>query len=191
LIHDDLPAMDNADERRGQPSCHRRFGEANAMLAGDALLTLAFQLLSRNGTHKALAILQVVGQASGTEGLIGGQVLDLLALRQVKGPSSRALRAIAQRKTAALIRASVVSGAIAGQATAGQLNRLSRFGGDVGLAFQLIDDIHDQEGLCLAMGREAARREAHQLIDRAINTLNPFGGRAQVLWHLATRLVET
>ena len=80
LVHDDLPAMDNADERRGRPACHRKFGEGNAILIGDALLTLAFELLGRNGTRNGLEIVRVIGQASGTTGLIGGQVMDLQAI---------------------------------------------------------------------------------------------------------------
>lgn len=188
LVHDDLPAMDNAQERRGRPSCHRRFGEGAAILAGDALLTLAFHLVSRNGTPNTLMILRTMGQASGAEGLIGGQALDLEALRGSRIQTPRRLLRIAQRKTADLITASVLIGAMAGGASAAQITRLRRYGQDIGLAFQLIDDVHDGEGLAQAMGVDAARRKAQRLIDRSRQTLEPFGTRAEVLHYLSTWL---
>jgi len=191
LVHDDLPAMDNADQRRGQPTCHRRFGEGNAILIGDALLTLAFELLSRNGTPNALAILRLLGQACGTDGLIGGQVLDLQAISQPRLATERSLRAIAERKTAALITASIVAGALAGGAGARQVQRLARYGRDLGLAFQLLDDVHDREGLARAMGRDQARAEAERLIERAVKRLEPFGARAQVLRQLGAWLAAS
>src|SRR3989338_5470831 len=189
LVHDDLPAMDNADERRGVPSCHRKYGEGNAILVGDALLTLAFELLSRNGiprlrsgchpersrmdgTPNALAIIRTIGLASGTTGLIGGQVLDLQAISQPRNATERTLLGIAEQKTAALITASVVAGALAGGARAAQLKPLRRYGQDVGLAFQLIDDVHDREGLAQAMGTDAAQAQA----DRLIAAGGPGGG---------------
>jgi len=206
LVHDDLPAMDNADQRRGQPSCHRKFGEGNAILVGDALLTLAFELLGRDGiprlrsrgergrtdgTPPALEIIRTISRASGTTGLIGGQVLDLQAISQPRTATERTLVEVAQQKTAALITASVVAGALAGGASAVDVQRLKRYGRDLGLAFQLIDDLHDQEGLAQAMGAEAARTEAQRLIDRALAALEPFGKRAQALRQLATWLVDT
>jgi geranylgeranyl diphosphate synthase type II len=190
LVHDDLPAMDNADERRGQPSCHRKFGEANAILVGDALLTLAFELLGRNGTPNSLAIIRTIGQASGTYGLVGGQVLDLQAISQPRTSGERTLTDIAERKTAALITASVVAGGLAGGASATQLKLLQRYGRDVGLAFQLIDDVHDHEGLAQVLGAEEAKAQAQRLIRRAVNQLEAFGRRAQLLRQLATQLVE-
>jgi geranylgeranyl diphosphate synthase type II len=191
LIHDDLPAMDNADERRGQPTCHRKFGEANAILVGDALLTLAFEALSWNGTPNSLAIIRTVGQACGTIGLIGGQVLDLQAISQPRTATERTLRAIAQRKTAALITASVLAGALAGGAKAQQLKHLQRYGQRIGLAFQLIDDVHDREGLAQVMGPGEAQAEAGRLIARAVEVLEPFGSRADVLRQLAAWLLTT
>ncbi len=191
LVHDDLPAMDNADERRGQPTCHRKFGEGNAILVGDALLTLAFQLLGRNGLPHALPIIQVIGQACGTSGLIGGQVLDLQAISQPHSATERALRDIAQRKTAALITASVVAGALAGGASAAHVKPLQRYGQALGLAFQLIDDLHDREGLAQAMGTTAAQEEARRLIGRAVASLAPFGARAGTLRQLAEWLAAT
>jgi geranylgeranyl diphosphate synthase type II len=208
LVHDDLPAMDNADERRGKPSCHRRFGEANAILAGDALLTLAFGLLSRNGiprlrsgcrpersrmdgTPNALAIIRTLGQAGGTEGLIGGQVLDLERGTGNGEHGVKHLEDVARRKTAALIMASVVVGGLAAEASVSQLDRLRRYGLDVGLAFQLMDDVHDGEALAQAMGSDAARAKAQRLIARALQQLEPFGARAGVLRHLAMWLAST
>jgi len=191
LVHDDLPAMDNADERRGQPSCHRKYGEGNAILVGDALLTLAFECLSRNGTPNALAIIRTIGLASGTTGLIGGQVLDLQAISQPRTATERTLLGIAEQKTAALITASVMSGALAGGASAAQLRPLRRYGQDVGLAFQLIDDLHDREGLAQAMGTDAAQTQADRLIVRAVKLLSPFGKRAGTLRYLALWLSAT
>ncbi len=191
LVHDDLPAMDNADERRGQPSCHRKFGEGNAILIGDALLTLAFELLARDGTPNALDIIRTVSQACGTTGLIGGQVLDLQALSRSRLMVEETLKDVARRKTGALITASVVTGALAGGASDDEVKRLGRYGQHVGLAFQLIDDVHDREGLAQAMGTEAAQTEARQLIDRAIEAVESFGKRAEGLRQIAQWLATT
>ena len=191
LVHDDLPAMDNADERRGQATCHRKFGEGNAILVGDALLTMAFEWLGRNGTPNTLAILRTLGAACGTTGLIGGQVLDLQAISQPRSSTERNLRDIAERKTAALIAASVVSGALAGGAKPDDVKRLRRYGQLIGLAFQLIDDVHDRDGLAQVMGVEAARAEAQRLIVRAVDSLEPFGRNAATLRELAAWLDET
>lgn len=191
LVHDDLPAMDNADERRGQASCHRRFGEGNAILVGDALLTLAFELLGKNGTPNALAIVRAIGEASGATGLIGGQVMDLQAISRPTQARAQTLLQIAERKTAALITVSVVAGALAGGATAAQLKPIRRYGASIGLAFQLIDDLHDREGLAQALGHEAASRQARRLIARAVTAIEPFGRRAHVLRELARRLAST
>lgn len=191
LVHDDLPAMDNADERRGQPTCHRKFGEGNAILVGDALLTLAFEWLGRNGASNSTEIIRAISQACGTTGLIGGQVLDLQAISQPRTSTERTLRDIAQRKTAALIAASVQAGALAGGADTAQLKTLQRYGQSIGLAFQFIDDIHDHEGLAQAMGADEARVEADRLIRSATAALEPFGKRADVLRQLAAWLSTT
>jgi geranylgeranyl diphosphate synthase type II len=191
LVHDDLPSMDNADQRRGQPTCHRKFGEGNAVLIGDALLTLGFDLLSRDGIPNALAILQAISRACGTFGLIGGQALDLQVLSQSFATAPQALKEIAERKTAALITASVLAGGLAGRGTADQLNRLRRYGERVGLAFQLIDDVHDEDGLSRTMGRDAALAEAQRLLRQAIGALEPFNTRAAVLRELAVWLGNT
>ena len=208
LVHDDLPAMDNADERRGQAACHRKFGEGNAILVGDALLTLAFEWLSRNGiprlrsgcrpersrmdgTPNALAIIRTIGQACGTTGLIGGQVLDLQAISRPLSATERALTDIADRKTAALMSASVVAGALAGGATAAQLRTLKRFGHQLGLAFQLIDDVHDQDGLASAIGLDTAKTRVQYLIRQATNLLVPFRARARILRQMTAWLQTT
>ena len=191
LVDADRPAMATADARRGKPSCHRQFGEGNAILVGDALLTLAFEILSRNGMPNAMAISRTIGRACGTVGLIGGQVLDLQIISQPRGSTERALTEIAQRKTAALITASVVAGALAGGGSASSVKRLARYGQGIGLAFQLLDDVHDQEGLAQALGMEAARAQAHRLITRAVVHLEPFGRRADTLRELAMWLTAT
>ena len=185
LVHDDLPAMDNADERRGRPSCHRRFGEATAILVGDALLTLAFDVVSRNGTPQALAILRILGRACGTTGLIGGQVLDLQCGVRHAECGVATLEQIAKRKTGALITASVLCGGLAGGADERRLAALQRYGRGIGLAFQLLDDVRDGEALALAMGPERAREKARRLMVTAIGVLRPFGPRAEALRALA------
>lgn len=184
LVHDDLPAMDNADERRGQPSCHRKFGEANAILVGDALLTLAFELLGHDGLPNALAIVRTIGQAGGTAGLVGGQVLDLQAISQPRTATEQTLTAVSARKTGALITASIAAGALAGKGNAAQVRQLQAFGRDLGLAFQIVDDLHDRDGLARALGVEAAQKQAVELIRRAGLRLAPFGARANALRQL-------
>ncbi len=186
LVHDDLPAMDNADLRRGKPSCHRRFGEATAILVGDALLTLAFELLSRGRNMDALREVAVAG---GTSGLVGGQVLDLECLAQSAGVET--LEDVAKRKTAALIAASVVAGGLIAGASPSQAQRLRRYGAHLGLAFQLIDDAHDGDGLAAVLGREAAASKALRLIDQAKAALAPFGKAADTLQELADWLART
>ena len=191
LVHDDLPAMDDADERRGKPSCHRKYGEGHAILVGDALLTRAFEWLSRDGTPNTLGIIRTLGRASGTSGLIGGQVLDLEAARSRRPLLAPALREIAKRKTAALIAASVEAGAMAGGATSQQLARLRRYGRTVGLAFQLLDDVHDREGFAAVMGAADARKSARRLLAQAQRAIAPLGARAALLRELAAWLART
>jgi len=191
LVHDDLPAMDNADERRGQPACHRRFGEATAILVGDALLTRAFELLSADGTPNTLAILRTLGGASGTAGLIGGQILDLECGMRNAECGMKQLEEVARRKTAALITASAVSGGLAAGGSADALRRLKRYGQHLGLAFQLIDDLHDRDGVAQVMPIGHVRRHAMQLIAQAKHALKPFGPRASVLEDLAEWLARS
>ena len=154
LIHDDLPAMDNADLRRGQPSCHKQFDEATAILAGDALLTLAFELLSRHpDAHSAIKMIQVLSHASGCSGLVGGQALDLLSENNLITLSQ--LETIHRLKTASLIHASVQLGALGAQCQNEIiLNFLHQFGLHLGLAFQIKDDILDVEGQESVLGKK-------------------------------------
>jgi geranylgeranyl diphosphate synthase type II len=191
LVHDDLPAMDNAAERRGRPSCHRKFGEANAILVGDALLTRAFELLSADGIPNVLAIVRVLGQASGTAGLIGGQMLDLAFNVKRFTLNAKACEEIARRKTGALITASVVAGGLVSQASSSDVACLRRYGERLGLAFQFVDDLHDGDGLVRAIGAEAVRQRAASLIQQAKRALAPFGQRARLLNELADWLANS
>ena len=185
LVHDDLPAMDNADQRRGQASCHRRFGEATAILVGDALLTRAFELLGSNGTPNALIIVRTLAKACGTSGLIGGQLLDLQSAISNQQSAVKQLEEIARQKTAALITASVVTGGLAARASRYTLGRLRRYGEQVGLAFQLFDDLRDQDGLAAVVPSETLRARADRLLAAAMDELAPCGRRAWVLRELA------
>ncbi len=182
LIHDDLPCMDDDDLRRGQPTCHKKFGEAIAVLAGDALHDIAFELMARTGRTEPVTEL---ARAIGTAGMLGGQTADIEAEgRQV---TEEEITEIHRRKTGALIRCAVRVGAILADAPAELLSRLTIFGEKVGLAFQVIDDILDIEGDQKLMGKKVgsdsknlkatypgivgmpqARRTAQQLIDEAI-----------------------
>ena len=209
LIHDDLPALDNDDLRRGQPTCHKKFGEAMAILAGDALLTLAFELLAGASLphERRVEIVGWIAAAAGTrDGMVGGQVADLEAERQQV--TSEMLEYIHRSKTAALICASVVSGAIAGGAAKNDLARLRCFGEQIGWAFQVTDDILDVEESSAALGKTAGKDQAQQkatypalfglpkshafareLATRAIAELDVFGERANHLRELGEFLV--
>src|SRR5271170_4420570 len=161
LIHDDLPALDNDDLRRGKPTCHKKFGEAIAILAGDALLTLAFQTLAAASLEheRRVRVIAEIGGAAGTvNGMIGGQVADLEA--EKKPVNASELEYIHRSKTAALIRASIVSGGIAGGAAIEDIERLRRFGEHIGWAFQVVDDILDVEETSAALGKTAGKDQA-------------------------------
>jgi geranylgeranyl diphosphate synthase type II len=166
LIHDDLPALDNDDLRRGRPTCHKVFGEAMAILAGDSLLTLAFEVLSRLrniDAERKIRLVAELAQASGTVGgMIGGQVNDIEGER--KPPTAALLESIHRAKTGALLRASVRMGAIYAGATPQELAALSEYGERVGLAFQIIDDVLDVEASSEALGKTAGKDEAQQKI---------------------------
>jgi geranylgeranyl diphosphate synthase, type II len=163
LIHDDLPALDNDDLRRGKPTCHKVFGEAMAILAGDALLTLAFETLGNAPVEPArrVRIIAEIGASAGTvNGMVGGQVADIEAERQpVDGAG---LEYIHRSKTAALIRSSIVAGAIAGGGHDEVVGRLRRFGENIGWAFQVVDDILDVEESSAALGKTAGKDRAQQ-----------------------------
>ncbi len=209
LIHDDLPALDNDDLRRGRPTCHKKFGEAMAILAGDGLLTLAFEALAGAPVPQAerVALIREVASAAGTrEGMVGGQVADLEA--EGKDVTPEMLEYIHRSKTAALIRASILSGAIAGGASQADQDRLRTFGGLIGWAFQVTDDILDVEESSSALGKTAGKDQAQQkatypalfglkkshdfareLAARAMGALETFGARAANLRELGEFLV--
>ncbi len=209
LIHDDLPALDNDDLRRGKPTSHKMFGEAIAILTGDALLTLAFEVLAAAPLDAArrAAILSGIARAAGTrDGMVGGQVADLEA--EGKKATPEALEYIHRSKTAALIRASVVSGAIAGGAADSDVERLRRFGEQIGWAFQVVDDILDVEESSAALGKTAGKDQAqnkatypalyglqrshafaNELAAKALAEIEPYGARADNLRALAEFLV--
>ena len=212
LIHDDLPAMDDDDFRRGNPTNHKVYGEATAILAGDALLTEAFILLSRGEEGgDAAARLRVIGEiahASGSRGMVGGQVVDMES--EGKGEIDLAtLSYIHTHKTGALIRASVRAGAILGGASAQGLDALTRYGDAIGLAFQIADDILDVEGTTEELGKdagsdqargkatypalvglEASKARAHELVQMALDALACFDERAEPLRAIASYIVK-
>jgi geranylgeranyl diphosphate synthase type II len=166
LIHDDLPALDNDDLRRGRPTCHKMFGEALAILAGDALLTLAFDVLSRLPgvvAERRIWLVEELSRAAGTVGgMIAGQVHDIEGERQA--PTALLLESIHRAKTGALLRASVRMGAIYAGASTAELAALSEYGEHAGLAFQIVDDVLDVEGSSEALGKTAGKDEAQQKI---------------------------
>ena len=184
LVHDDLPALDNDDMRRGKPTCHKKFGEANAILAGDALLTLAFEWISGiTPADRAVRILREIATAAGTRGMIGGQVADLESPAQKKTLAQHDF--ISRYKTGALIRVSVVAGAIAAGANRRALKAMTQYGECLGLAFQVVDDILDKDGYCKVMSVKAATVKAVRLIERAKKEVRMFGCKAQPLVFLA------
>ncbi len=209
LVHDDLPAMDDDDLRRGQPSCHKAFGEATAILTGDGLLTMAFEILAKKVDEPAIAVklIDVLATAAGPGGMIAGQIADLKS-ENLKG-SKEMVQSIHTDKTAKMFCAAAVMGAIAGGATDEQLVRLSRFGIKIGLGFQIADDILDvsssSEKLGKTVGKDAqqgkitypaivgmkeARRIAGQLADDAIASLEIFDSKADSLRQLVIALLE-
>ncbi len=185
LVHDDLPAMDDDDFRRGKPSCHKKFGEALGILTGDALLTYAFDLLTR-ANHDPSIHLQVIREvtgAIGTKGMVGGQVADIMIPKNQL--DSRAMEFINTRKTGALLSGSVRVGALLGRAKPAAYRALCRYGDRVGLVFQLVDDLLDEDGAVRLSGRTEVRRQAERLTDQAIAALKPLGTRAEPLRQLA------
>lgn len=197
LVHDDLPALDDDDERRGQPSCHIKFGEATALLAGDGLLTEAFAVmgdgrpLGSGASVPAARRIQAVSElarAIGAAGMIGGQVDDLEA--ESRPPDRATVESIHRRKTGRLIQASVVLGALFGGGTAAQTRSLRAFGADLGLAFQLVDDVLDGDGAVPLDGEDAVRASAREVTARAVESLQPFGRRAQALRKVAKDMAE-
>jgi geranylgeranyl diphosphate synthase type II len=210
LIHDDLPALDNDDLRRGRPTCHKAFGEATAILAGDALQTQAYEVLSQIAcpAEARVAIIREVAHATGTiDGMIGGQVVDLEA--EHKKPDLATLEYIHRSKTAALITASVVSGGLYVEASDADIGRLRTYGQSIGLAFQIVDDVLDLTQTSEQLGKTAGKdtaaekttypalfgieesnRKAGALVDQACAELSEYGEAASTLKNLAHYLVE-
>jgi len=210
LIHDDLPALDNDDLRRGRPTCHKAFGEATAILAGDALQTYAYEVLAKLqcDAEARVAIIAELAHATGTiEGMIGGQVMDLEA--EHTRADAATLEYIHRSKTGALLTASVVSGGLYADADESQIRSLRDFGQNIGLAFQIVDDVLDvtqtSEQLGKTAGKDTAEEKAtypalfgidasltkaDELVIRAEAALEPFGENAANLRELAKFLVE-
>ena len=204
LIHDDLPAMDDDDLRRGKPSCHRQFDEATAILAGDALQALAFEVLAHEDTHGdpavRVALVAELAKAAGARGMVGGQMLDLLAEVEGSDQSIGAITHLQRLKTGALISFSCTAGAILGKAGDTARASLSAYAHDLGLAFQIVDDLLDIEGNADQLGKtpgkdeaagkatfvstlgvERARAQAGMLARQAAAHLEPFGEAADLL----------
>jgi len=210
LIHDDLPALDNDDVRRGRPTCHKVFGEAIAILAGDALQTQAYEVLARLKcpAEARVRIIEEIARGTGTvDGMIGGQVVDLEA--EHTRPTAEMLEYIHRSKTAALITASLVSGGLYAGAKDGEIVHLRAFGRAIGLAFQITDDVLDVTQTSEQLGKtagkdtasekatypalfgiEASIAQADALVNEALAELDRFGDRAETLKELARFLVE-
>jgi geranylgeranyl diphosphate synthase type II len=210
LIHDDLPALDNDDLRRGKPTCHKQFGEAIAILAGDALLTLAFETVGTApvAAERRVRMITEIASAAGTvNGMVGGQVADIEAEGKSVGPEM--LEYIHRSKTAALMRASITAGAICAGAPDEDVIRLRSFGETIGWAFQVTDDILDVEESSAALGKTAGKdivqqkatypsvfglEHSHQiakeLSEKAIAELSPYGEKAARLREIAEFLVH-
>ncbi|HWF91649.1 MAG TPA: farnesyl diphosphate synthase, partial [Terriglobales bacterium] len=210
LIHDDLPALDNDDLRRGRPTCHKVFGEALAILAGDALQTRAYEVLARLPcpAEARVRIIEEIAHGTGTiEGMIGGQVVDLES--EHAKPDLPTLEYIHRAKTAALIAASVVTGGLYAGASSEEVSKLRSFGQSVGLAFQIVDDVLDVTQTSEQLGKTAGKdtaaekatypalfgievsiKKADALVEAAFEALESFGSRAETLKSLAKFLVE-
>lgn len=212
LIHDDLPSMDNDDFRRGKPTCHKVFGENIAILAGDALLTEAFALLSRSekvmfSAERRLAIIQEIADAAGIGGMVGGQALDVIS--ETSGADEKTLQEIHKRKTGALIMAAVKSGAMIFGAGKDKIQALTEYGINLGQAFQIADDILNVEGdselmgkgtgsdaarnkltYPLLLGMQTAKEKLEQHIEIAVASLSGFDERAMPLILIARYIKE-
>jgi geranylgeranyl diphosphate synthase, type II len=209
LVHDDLPAMDDDDFRRGKPSCHKAFDEATAILTGDALLTMAFELLATKISEpsKAVEMIKTLAEAAGPVGMVAGQMADILA--ENTEPYAPAIEYIHINKTAKMFCASALLGAIAGGASGEQKELLGRFGLKLGLGFQIADDILDVSSTSSELGKtagkdakqgkltypavfglEQSRKKAQELANEAAEILEPFGERAIVLKELVLALLN-
>lgn len=213
LIHDDLPAMDNSDLRRGRPTLHKAYDDATAILAGDALLTLAFDIITRDEVHAdanvRLLLTRALARAAGIGGMVGGQMLDLAGEGRFGDREPVDVARLQQMKTGALLRYGCIAGAILGQATAQDYNALNDYGRALGEAFQIADDLLDVEGDAAALGKPAgadaalgkttfvtqlgidgARQRLRDLIGRADAALAGFGARGDVLRAAARFVAE-
>jgi geranylgeranyl diphosphate synthase type II len=217
LIHDDLPAMDDDDLRRGRPTCHKAFDEATAILVGDGLLTLAFEVVAREvrPASAALRCVRILAEAAGPSGMVAGQMADLQAQGGTEGQGRLAagtlaeLEAIHRRKTGALLRAPLIMGAAIAEAPEPCAAALERYGRAVGLAFQIVDDLLDVQGDESKLGKrvgkdsdlgkwtyprflgvDGSRRRARQLAEEAVAALEPLGPRGNWLRDLALALLE-
>ena len=211
LVHDDLPCMDDDDLRRGRPTCHKQFDEATALLAGDALLTRAFEVLAQPDTHSDPAVrcelVADLAHASGGWGMVGGQMIDLLAAELAMDVA--AITRLQQMKTGRLICFAAEAGAVLGKAHPVQRQALRNYAHDLGLAFQIADDLLDVEGTAAEMGKkvgkdadahkatfvsllgvERARAQADMLAEQAVRHLDPFDGKADLLRDVARFVVE-
>ncbi len=211
LVHDDLPAMDDSTLRRGRPTCHKEFDEATAVLAGDGLLTMAFEMLAHPDTHADPAVrcelVAALAAAAGAAGMVGGQMIDLIA--EHRALDIGAVTRLQQMKTGALIAFSCESGAILGKAPAPARTALRGYAHDLGLAFQIADDLLDVEGSAAETGKpvgadaaagkatfvsilgsERARGQAELLIGQAVRHLDLFGGRAELLREAARYVIS-
>ena len=211
LVHDDLPAMDNSDLRRGRPTCHKAFDEATAILAGDGLLTMAFEVLAHPDTHGDPAVrcelVAALAKAAGPAGMVGGQMIDLQAENQTLDIG--AITRLQRLKTGALIAFSCEAGAILGKALGEPRRALIGYAHDIGLAFQIADDLLDVEGSAAEIGKsvgqdvvagkstfvsilglDGARNQAKTLVAQAIQHLEPFGAKADLLRKAAHFVVE-
>jgi len=204
LIHDDLPAMDNSDLRRGRPTLHKAYDDATAILAGDALLTIAFDIITRDEIHRdagvRLALTQALARASGVGGMAGGQILDLAGEGRFGDREPVDVARLQQMKTGALLRFGCIAGALLGQAGPKEYQALDDFGRALGEAFQIADDLLDVEGDAAALGKPAgadaalgkttfvtqlgidgAKQRVRDLLARADSALSVFGARGEVL----------
>lgn len=211
LVHDDLPAMDNDDLRRGQPTCHIKFDEATAILAGDALLTLAFEVLGREETHPDGAVraelVVALAEAAGAHGMVGGQMMDLAA--EHRSLDAGAITRLQRLKTGELIAVSCVAGGILGSASPAARAALHAYAHDLGLAFQITDDLLDETGneaetgkavgkdrdagkatFVSILGVDGAQRQAGLLAQQAVEHLDLFGKKADLLGQVARYVVE-
>ena len=212
LIHDDLPAMDNSDLRRGRPTCHKKFDDATAVLAGDGLLTMAFEVLAHPDTHGdpgvRCELISALAVAAGGAGMVGGQMIDLLA-EKMPALDIGAITRLQRMKTGALIAFSCEAGAILAKAPAEPRTALRGYAHDLGLAFQIADDLLDVEGsaeetgkpvgadaaagkatFVSILGADRARAQAELLVDQAVAHLDLFGQRAELLRQVARFVVN-